>query len=306
MKKQLIFFGLLVIVGFAVGQSFVQNNSGTTVLGSLTGQNLTNVNLWGQTTNQGSTRSIGKAMSSTLILDFSTGDVWTNTIATNTTCIISNVVPGHAKTLYFKSSTNATLTINGDNGSITWYPRTPTLTASNTDVYAISAELGVTNGYIIFQQPTYVKGDLLVATNTALLGTISAGSSNTYLRVNPTTASGLEYANPNAYDLTTTTTAFVLGSRYTNSSRIAFPAASFTLTAAVAGTAIVTLYVEHGTTITNKLTVSAGPLASLVTVEALSGLPVGPTDIFRFEDETSGSGATVAIVTGTSSLTKLP
>ncbi len=305
MKKLALFLVLGLAAAVLLAENFLIDNAGTT--GKRTSDfTFTNINLYGVTTNQGATRSISKAMSSTLIIDFSLADVFTNTISTNTTVVITNCVAGHAKTLYFKSTTNATLTINGDAGSVTWYPRTPTLTASNIDVYAISTELNQTNGYVIYQGVTYVKGDLLVATNTALLGTISAGSSNTYLRVNPTTASGLEYANPNSYDLSVTTNDFVLGTRYTNTSRIAFVAASFTLTAAAAGTAKVSLFVEHGPlTITNKLSCSAGPLASLVTVEPLT-LTVGPNDIFSFVDESSGVGETAAVLAGTCSITKLP
>lgn len=92
---------------------------------------------------------------------------------------------------------------------------------------------------------------------------------------------------------------FVLGTRYTNVVRRSFISASFQLTAAVAGTAAVTLKVEQSG-VTNSLAVSAGPLTSLVTIEPLA-LPVGPSAVYTFSDTSSGSGASVAIVAGTSS-----
>ena len=98
------------------------------------------------------------------------------------------------------------------------------------------------------------------------------------------------------------TNAFVIGTRYTNTTRRAFVSASFALTAAAAGTAAVRLYVENGTTITNKLEISAGPLASLVTVEPLMQI-IPPDAKYGFVDITSGTGASVAIVAGTSSKT---
>jgi hypothetical protein len=90
---------------------------------------------------------------------------------------------------------------------------------------------------------------------------------------------------------------FVLGTRYTNAAQRAMVSASFTLSAAAAGTAKVSLYVERSG-ITNVLTISAGPLASLVTVEPLLKM-VGPGEIYYFNDETSGAGASVAIVANT-------
>lgn len=103
-----------------------------------------------------------------------------------------------------------------------------------------------------------------------------------------------------------TTNDYVVGTRYTNtaaggfSAQRAWVSASFTLTAAAAGTAKVTLYVETAGVRTNRLSIAAGPLASLVTVEPL-GLPVGPNAIWSFVDETSGTGASVGVVTLTSS-----
>lgn len=106
----------------------------------------------------------------------------------------------------------------------------------------------------------------------------------------------------NAAAFRVTTTDFVLGTRYTNSNQRAFVTASIQLAAAVAGTATASLFVEHTSGITNKVTISAGPLASLTTTEQLF-LPVGPGAVYRFEDEDSGSGAASAIVAGTSSIT---
>lgn len=105
----------------------------------------------------------------------------------------------------------------------------------------------------------------------------------------------------NTASFTVSTNAFVIGTRYTNVNRRSFVSASFQLAAAAAGTAAVTLRVEHGGT-TNTLKVSAGPLASLMTVEPL-GLPVGPGAFYTFTDDTSGTGASVSIVSGTSSRT---
>ncbi len=98
--------------------------------------------------------------------------------------------------------------------------------------------------------------------------------------------------------LTTTTNLLALGTRYTNSFKRTMVSASFTLTAAVAGTAAVAMYVERFG-VTNRLAISAGPLTSLVTIEPLMQL-VGPGEIYYFTDETSGSGATAAIIANTS------
>lgn len=102
---------------------------------------------------------------------------------------------------------------------------------------------------------------------------------------------------------TNSTTAFVLGTRYTNGTQRAWIAASISLTAAAAGTAIVSVYAEQNT-VTNKLTVSAGPLASLVTIEPLN-MMIAPGAFYYFTDETSGAGASVAIVANTSSKIEL-
>lgn len=99
-----------------------------------------------------------------------------------------------------------------------------------------------------------------------------------------------------------TTNLFALGTRITNGTRRIFVAASAQLTAAAAGTAKVTLYVENTGSATNRLSVAAGPLASLVTVEPLF-LPVAPGAIYYFADETSGTGASAAILAETCSVT---
>lgn len=110
------------------------------------------------------------------------------------------------------------------------------------------------------------------------------------------------YAPTNTAGFRVATNAFVLGTRYTNGNQRAMVAASFTLTAAVAGTATVSLYVEHGTTITNSVTVSAGPMASLVVSEMLT-LPVPPGGFYYFADEDSGSGASSDVVGNKCSVT---
>lgn len=99
-----------------------------------------------------------------------------------------------------------------------------------------------------------------------------------------------------------TTNLFVLGTRVTNGTRRIFVGASAQLNAAAAGTAKITLYVENAGSATNRLSVSAGPLASLTTVEALF-MAVSPGSIYYFADETSGAGATVALVPETCSVT---
>lgn len=96
-------------------------------------------------------------------------------------------------------------------------------------------------------------------------------------------------------------TAFVVGTRYTNSNRRSFVTASFTLNGAAAGTAAVTLSAEQAG-VTNMVKIAAGPLASLTTIEQLS-LMVGPGAFYYFTDATTGTGATVAIAAGTSSRT---
>ena len=111
------------------------------------------------------------------------------------------------------------------------------------------------------------------------------------------------YGLTNAFTATNTapivslTNVFVLGTRYTNATRRAFISQSFTLTAAVAGTAAVTLSVEQGS-VTNLATISAGPLASLTGIQQLS-MMIGPSVPYTFLDASSGSGATVSAVTNT-------
>lgn len=157
---------------------------------------------------------------------------------------------------------------------------------------------------------TVNAGSIVPTTNTALLSLDSSPRNGASLTNIP--GSGLQ--NPlvvtggtsnyfggvnnmatNVGEIFTTTNAIVLGTRYIAPSR-AFITASFTLNGAVAGTAIVTLYIEG--TVTNKLSISAGPLASLIVADTLSGM-VGPSEVYYFANESSGSGATVAFVANT-------
>lgn len=110
-------------------------------------------------------------------------------------------------------------------------------------------------------------------------------------------------ARTNTAQFDVNTANFVIGTRYTNSVRRSFVTASFTLSAAAAGTAAVSLRCEQAG-VTNRVNISAGPLASLSTVEQLS-LMVGPGAFYYFSDDTSGTGASASIVAGTSSRTDL-
>jgi hypothetical protein len=96
------------------------------------------------------------------------------------------------------------------------------------------------------------------------------------------------------------TNELVMNQYYTNTARRSFIGVSVQLSAAAAGTAKVSLRVEYTGVITNVISVSSGPLASLVTVEPLSML-VGPFCRYYITNETSGSGASVSVVNGTSS-----
>jgi hypothetical protein len=135
-------------------------------------------------------------------------------------------------------------------------------------------------------------------------------STNQYLQ-NPTVGGTLAGAvtsigtNTAAY-FPVLTNDFALGTRYTNtaaggfSQQRAWVSASFQLTSAASGTPKVTMYVEHPGVRTNRLSVGTGALASLVITSPL-GMPVPPGGVWRFVDETGGTGASVAIVTLTSS-----
>lgn len=96
------------------------------------------------------------------------------------------------------------------------------------------------------------------------------------------------------------TNELVMNQYYTNTGRRSFIGVSVQLTAAAAGTAKVSIRSEYNGVITNVISVSAGPLASLVTVEPLSML-IGPFCRYYITNETSGSGASVSVVNGTSS-----
>jgi len=95
----------------------------------------------------------------------------------------------------------------------------------------------------------------------------------------------------------TTLTNFVLNQLYTNANQRSQVSASFTLTAAAAGTARVTLVVAESL----RATASAGPLASLVEVVPITRL-IPPGVRYYFTNETSGIGASVALVSGTGSI----
>lgn len=105
--------------------------------------------------------------------------------------------------------------------------------------------------------------------------------------------------NIGSFDIVNTN--FIINTRYTNGSRRATVTMSGQLSAAAAGTATISLIVEQGTTITNKATISAGPLASLVTIEQLT-MRVPPDARYYFTNETSGTGASVSLTAGTGSI----
>lgn len=129
-------------------------------------------------------------------------------------------------------------------------------------------------------------------------GTIAEATFGTATFSNVVFLTGLR-TNVAQFDVSVTD--FVIGTRYTNSNRRAFVTASFTLNGAAAGTAAVTFSAEQAG-VTNMVKIAAGPLASLTTIEQLS-LLVGPGAFYYFTDATSGTGASVAIVAGTSSRT---
>lgn len=122
----------------------------------------------------------------------------------------------------------------------------------------------------------------------ALTAIGNAASSNTF--------SGINVVATNYAPIFTLTNAIVLGTRYANGPQRAFIAASFTLNGAAAGTASVTLFVEGN--LTNKLTISSGPLASLTVVDTLTAM-VGPGETYYFSETSSGAGASVAFVADT-------
>lgn len=100
------------------------------------------------------------------------------------------------------------------------------------------------------------------------------------------------------------TNELVLNQYYTNTARRAFVGVSVQLTAAAAGTAKVSLWAEYSGTITNVISVSAGPLASLVTIEPLLML-IGPNCRYYLTNQTSGTGASVSVLNGTSTVSGL-
>ncbi len=101
---------------------------------------------------------------------------------------------------------------------------------------------------------------------------------------------------------TVSTTDFVLNTYYTNGGSKAWVSASFTLTAAAAGTAKVGLYIDQtasGTFDNTGPQIAAGPLAALVSIQQLAS-HISPGARYVFTNLSSGSGETSAIVAGTS------
>lgn len=187
-------------------------------------------------------------------------------------------------------STNGAIVTRGDETVNVYYPDGVTagvlLTATGVTLAAPDgdAQISVQNGNTItFTGDTSFSG--------LTVGTLTVG----------TVVSDVSTIGTNTAQFDVSTNDFAIGTRYTNSNRRSFVAASFQLAAAVAGTAAVTLNVEQAG-VTNRLTISAGPLASLTTIEPLS-LPVGPNARYYFTDTSSGTGAAASVVGGTSSRT---
>lgn len=196
-----------------------------------------------------------------------------------------------------------------------------TLAAPGSGLYAVANASGVMtpslvntvaglqaqmNGIIIVtqgQSTAVTISNALTVTGTLTAGTLAIDTLNVQTQnVGSLVLTNTANLRTNIGAMDISTNAFVIGTRYTNSTRRAFVSASFSLSAAAAGTAAVRFYVENGTTITNKLEISAGPLASLVTIETLTQI-LPPDAKYGFVDITSGAGASVAIVAGTSSRT---
>lgn len=146
---------------------------------------------------------------------------------------------------------------------------------------------------------TISTGDSITTGNSGSInigtGLVDSGTNGTVNIV------ALMHAPTNIAPFQVVKTNFVINQRYTNISQRAFSKASYQLNAAVGGTAVVTLVVEHGTTVTNRTTISAGPLASLTTIEQLSDF-IPPNGFYYFTNETTGAGATVSIVSGTGAI----
>jgi hypothetical protein len=168
------------------------------------------------------------------------------------------------------------------------FPAPPKVTVASTNVNQTLVQLNLQTNHLGDALQVYKGGDVKVFSVNSN-GSVTASSGN---------------IRTNIALLDVVTNDFVINTRYTNENRRAMLAASVQLTAAAAGTATVSLLVEHGpTTITNRMTVSAGPLASLVTIEPLT-LMIGPGSIYYLTNETSGVGASASVVAGTCSLTK--
>ncbi len=128
-----------------------------------------------------------------------------------------------------------------------------------------------------------------------------AGSNDAALRMSldsdgTINVTGSASIRTNIANLDVTTNAFVLGTRYTNSNRRSFIAASFLLTASGSGPASVRLTVENPGIITNNLIIQTSNFT--VAIESLF-LPVGPNCPYTFTD--TSAGGTVTNVAGTSS-----
>lgn len=212
-------------------------------------------------TNNGPYMPVSQSTSTNI--DWQKGDWFTNTIVPGVTALanlFSNVTVNRQITVATINLTNDATM--GWPATVIWYGNPVLVAGSNTTTFvSFNTMDGKTNGMLI------------------------AGGRAPMVRTND----------------------FVLGTRYTNTVAGGFTGtrgmagASVSLTAAVAGTASVSLYVEQGTpNVTNRFRISAGPLASLVTIQELVAPRINPSAIFYFTDETSGTGASSAISAGTS------
>jgi hypothetical protein len=197
--------------------------------------------------------------------------------------------------IYFRAWTGVNSGSGGDftvNGTLSDscpnpFPAPPKVTVASTNANQSLVQLTILTNHNNDALNVYKEDVKVFSVNSN--GTINATASN---------------IRTNIALMDVVTNDFVLNTRYTNENRRAMLAASVQLTAAAAGTATVSLLVEHGpTTITNRMKVSAGPLASLVTIEPLT-LMIGPGSIYYLTNETSGVGASASVVAGTCSLTK--
>lgn len=147
----------------------------------------------------------------------------------------------------------------------------------------------------------WLSGTLNVSGTTTFGGSLVAGpaSFSSITNAGQTFLTQAAYVRTNTAVFDSSNTDIVIGTAYTNVFRRLEIMGSFQLSAAAAGTAKVTVYSVLGV-ITNKLSISAGPLASLTTIEPLV-MRVQPGGYFYYADETSGAGASVSFVAGTHS-----